>query len=59
MSRCALGLATLICSITVCAEIRITADVVYEHKDGMALTHDVLAPERSNGAGILSMISGA
>ena len=59
MNRYALGLATFIFSISVCAEIRITADVVYGHKDGMALTYDVLAPESPNGAGILSMISGA
>lgn len=38
---------------------RITADVVYGHKDGMALTYDVVRPEgRANGAGVLHMVSG-
>jgi acetyl esterase/lipase len=37
----------------------ITPDVVYGHKDGMALTYDVLAPAgKSNGAGVLFMVSG-
>jgi acetyl esterase/lipase len=37
----------------------ITPDVVYGHKDGMALTYDVLAPTgKSNGAGVLFMVSG-
>lgn len=36
-----------------------TADVVYGHKAGMALTFDVLQPRQSpNGAGILYMVSG-
>jgi acetyl esterase/lipase len=34
-------------------------DVVYGHKDGMALTFDVIKPrQNANGAGILLMISG-
>lgn len=36
----------------------ITADVVYGHKDGMALTYDVFEPEAANGAGVLFMVSG-
>lgn len=37
----------------------ITADVVYGHKDGMALTFDVFKPDGEiNGAGILYMVSG-
>ncbi len=37
----------------------ITADVVYGHKDGMALTFDVLQPDSSaNGAGVIYMVSG-
>ncbi len=36
----------------------IQPDVVYGHKDGMALTFDVLKPEKPNGAGILSIQSG-
>jgi len=37
----------------------ITADVVYGHKDGMALTYDVVQPkENANGAAVLFMVSG-
>jgi acetyl esterase/lipase len=37
----------------------VITDVVYGHKDGMALTFDVFEPEsRANGAGILYMVSG-
>jgi acetyl esterase/lipase len=39
--------------------INITPDVVYGHKDGMALTLDVYRPEKSsNGAGVLFIVSG-
>ncbi len=48
----------LCCSTLASAEPRITADVVYGHKDGMALIYDVLQPEQANGAGILYMVSG-
>jgi acetyl esterase/lipase len=44
-----------------CAEpaCQITPDVVYGHKDGMALTFDVYRPkEKANGAGVLFMVSG-
>ena len=37
MNRHCLTLGALIFSVSVCAEVRITADVVYGHKDGMAL----------------------
>ncbi len=37
---------------------RITPDVVYGHKDGMALVYDVFHPAKPNGAGIAYMISG-
>lgn len=36
----------------------IVPDVVYGHKDGMALTFDVFEPESPNGAGVLYMVSG-
>lgn len=37
----------------------ITHDVVYGHKDGLALTYDVIVPEgRTNGAGVAFMVSG-
>ena len=39
--------------------VSITPDVVYGHKDGMALTFDVLRPkENANGIGVLFMVSG-
>lgn len=36
----------------------VTMDVVYGHKDGLALTLDVHRPARSNGAAIISIVSG-
>ena len=36
----------------------IIPDVVYGHKDGMALTFDVFTPAEPNGVGILNMVSG-
>ena len=36
----------------------VTTDVVYGHKDGLALTLDVHRPARPNGAGIISIVSG-
>ncbi|HVT27504.1 MAG TPA: alpha/beta hydrolase [Lacipirellulaceae bacterium] len=38
--------------------LKITPDVVYGHKAGMALTFDVIHPKKPNGAGILMMMSG-
>lgn len=39
--------------------VEITPDVVYGHKDGLAMTFDVFAPKKdANGAGILFMVSG-
>jgi len=41
------------------AEVKIDPDVVYGHKDGLALTMDVFHPEKeANGAGVLFMVSG-
>ena len=41
------------------AEVEIVPDVVYGHKDGMALTFDVFKPKTgANGAAILYMVSG-
>lgn len=40
-------------------EVEITPDVVYGHKDGLAMTFDVLKPKQNvNGAGVLFMVSG-
>lgn len=36
----------------------IIPDVVYGHKDGMALTFDVFKPANPNGAGVMYMVSG-
>tara|TARA_B110000091_G_scaffold41559_1_gene45010 strand:+ start:338 stop:1126 length:789 start_codon:yes stop_codon:yes gene_type:complete len=36
----------------------IDADVVYGHKDGMALVYDVIKPANPNGAAIVYMVSG-
>jgi acetyl esterase/lipase len=57
-------LMILVCCLTwsgveVAAEEKITADVVYGHKDGLALTFDLFQPsEDANGAGVLFMVSG-
>ncbi len=40
------------------SDYKITPDVVYGHKAGMALTFDVIHPKKSNGAGVLFMVSG-
>lgn len=40
-------------------DLEVIPDVVYGHKDGMALTFDVLKPRAgANGAGVLHMVSG-
>lgn len=39
-------------------EIDITEDVVYGHKDGLALSMDVYRPQKPNGAAVLFMVSG-
>jgi len=40
------------------AQYEITADTVYGHKAGMALTFDVIRPKNPNGAGVIFMMSG-
>ncbi|MDA1051270.1 MAG: alpha/beta hydrolase [Planctomycetota bacterium] len=41
------------------AEVTIAPDVVYGHKDGLAMTCDVFTPtENANGAAVLFMVSG-
>lgn len=39
-------------------DVEIVPDVVYGHKDGMALTFDVFKPKQANGAGVLFLVSG-
>jgi acetyl esterase/lipase len=45
-------------SLRAADDMPIQADVVYGHKDGMALTFDVVKPAKPNGAGILWIQSG-
>lgn len=40
------------------ADVNIKADVVYGHKDGLALVYDVIQPDNANGAAIVYMVSG-
>lgn len=40
------------------APVGVRADVVYGHKDGLALTFDVLTPPQPNGAAVLHLQSG-
>lgn len=50
---------TIIPAAAAQAEVKITPDVVYGHKYGLALTYDVFRPtEKANGAGILFIVSG-
>jgi acetyl esterase/lipase len=53
---CGLVAGLFLSSPLALAEVK--TDVVYGHKDGMALTYDVFTPEKANGAGILFMVSG-
>jgi len=39
-------------------EAQVQADVVYGHKDGLALTFDVIKPTKPNGAALLWIQSG-
>ncbi|MHB8971346.1 MAG: nucleoside hydrolase [Pirellulaceae bacterium] len=60
--RLGIGLGVLMCAISAVRaadEVKITPDVVYGHKLGMALTFDVYTPPgTANGAGVLFMVSG-
>jgi acetyl esterase/lipase len=39
-------------------DVEVIPDVVYGHKDGLAMTFDVLKPANANGAAVLYMVSG-
>ena len=55
----ALAVAFIVASSAWAApEVDITNDVVYGHKDGMALTYDVVQPKKTNGAAVIFMVSG-
>jgi acetyl esterase/lipase len=66
MHRCALVLALtlspLIASVVAHADdpsVKIVPDVVYGHKDGLAMTFDVFTPtQNAKGIGVLFMVSG-
>jgi acetyl esterase/lipase len=46
-------------TVTAAAEVEILPDLVYGHKDGLAMTLDLLKPKAgANGAAILYMVSG-
>jgi len=52
-------LVTLSCTAACASQnTTITPDVIYGHKDGMALTYDVFTPVDANGAGVAYMVSG-
>ncbi len=45
--------------VAIAAEVEIIPDVVYGHKDGLAMTFDVLRPKTgANGAAVIYMVSG-
>lgn len=52
------AVVALLTSAAVLGKADITADVIYGHKDGMALVYDVFEPPERNGAGIVYMVSG-
>ena len=59
-TRFGLGIFVVVVASAACADenIEIVPDVVYGHKDGMAMTFDVFKPKKdANGAGILYMVS--
>jgi acetyl esterase/lipase len=57
--RCFLALVLLLAGVARGEdEFKITPDVVYGHKAGMALTFDVIQPKKPNGAAVLFMMSG-
>lgn len=51
-------LASIFFSTAGMADVAIKPDVVYGHKDGMALVYDVLQPANANGAAVVFMVSG-
>jgi acetyl esterase/lipase len=53
-----LVLLALVAPLRAADEVQIVPDVVYGHKDGMALTFDVFKPAKPNGAAILWIQSG-
>jgi len=55
----ALGIAVLLACAAEAADVEIIPDVVYGHKDGLAMTFDVIKPKtNANGAAVVFMVSG-
>ena len=50
--------ASLASELTADEPAKIHADLVYGHKDGMALTIDIIQPAQPNGAAVLWIQSG-
>ncbi len=58
-TKALLAILTLLWTSAAHAEVKITPDVVYGHKHGLAMTYDVFRPtEKPNGAGVMFMVSG-
>ncbi|PCI79119.1 MAG: peptidase S9 [SAR86 cluster bacterium] len=53
-----LSASLIVMAVNSYASESIDADVVYGHKDGMALVYDVIKPAEPNGAAIVFMVSG-
>ncbi len=51
-------LAVAMVSMSVHTLAEVSADVIYGHKDGMALVYDAFHADKPNGAGIVYMVSG-
>lgn len=56
LAICFVILLTTACSLQ--PKTPYVKDVIYGHKDGMALTYDAFLPKKPNGAGIIYMVSG-
>ena len=60
--RLGIGLCVVLGAVSIVRaadDVKITPDVVYGHKHGMALTFDVYTPQsNANRAGVLFMVSG-
>lgn len=55
---CVVAVVLTFSAVVVGEEPKITPDLIYGRKDGMALTLDVVQPAKANGAGILWIQSG-
>ena len=53
-----LGIFLLLFMATGYGDTIVARDIVYGHKDGMALVYDVLMPKKANGAAIVNIMSG-